>query len=305
MDQARTGIITSQKLVAVPRLNVSGILVKIILFALFNLTAVDVAHSSSRYLHTIYGPSAGISQTVVSGITQSREGFLWLAGRHGRLVRFDGQSFYEVPAPLADAVALAPNGDLWVTRINPAVLMRIAAKDLDRFGELPTTSYPLDLGAPVTLNSLQFGRSGTLWIATNRGLYRFEHGHFVTAIPGIDISRVEETSTGHLLMTTHIGFLEWDGAHVVSHPEIAKNLSLKPSQIFHVYQDRSGVIWYCTTAGVARQTGNTLEKVGPWGGSHGSYRVYEDPTGAIWFIRADGVYRAVDHGDSHGLELMD
>ena len=256
-----------------------------LLVALFNLAGAPAAFASSRYIRTVYGPNFGISQTVVNGITQSRQGFLWMAGRHGRLVRFDGQSFYEVPAPLADAIALAPNGDLWITRSSPAMLMRIAAKDLDRFGELPVTSYPFDVAGPVTLHYLQFGRSGTLWLATNRGLYRFDNGKFVVVIPGPDIARFEETLTGHLLMATNEGYLEWDGSRLVSHPDIAKKLGVKPNQIFHVYEDRRGSVWYCTASGLARQTGNTIEKLGPWGGSHGTYRVYEDPGGTIWVGR--------------------
>ena len=273
----------------------------IALFAVFNVAGVHAASLSSRYIRTTYGPEVGISQTVVNSITQSRQGFLWMAGRHGRLIRFDGQSFYEVPAPLADTVALAPNGDLWITRTSPAILMRIAAKELDQFGELPATSYPFNVGAPVTLNYLQFGRGGTLWLATNRGLYRFDHGKFVAVIPGPDISRLEETLTGHLLMATTEGYLEWDGAKLVSHPEIAKELGLQPRQIFHVYEDRRGAMWYCTASGIARRIGSAIVKLEPWGAGHGTYRVYEDPSGALWFIRADGIYRAIDNG----LELFD
>ncbi len=272
-----------------------------LLFALFNLAGVQAAPLFSRYIRTAYGPDFGIAQTVVNSVTQSRQGFLWLAGRHGRLVRFDGRSFYEVPAPLADSIGLAPNGDLWITRTSPAVLMRIAAKDLDRFGELPVTSYPFNMGAAVTLHYLQFGRSGALWLATNRGLYQFDNGKFSAVISGPDIGRFEETSTGHLLMATDEGFLEWDGAHVVSHPEIAEELGVKPNQIFHVFQDRRGATWYCTASGVARQVGNAIERLGHWGAGHGTYRVYEDSSGAIWVSGTDGVFRVEDHA----LDLID
>ena len=272
-----------------------------VLFAVCSLAGIQAAPLAGRYIRTVYGAEFGISQTVVNGMTQSGQWFLWMAGRHGRLVRFDGRSFYEVPAPLADAVALAPNGDLWISRTSPAILMRIAAKELDRFGELPATTYPFDAGAPVTLHYLQFGRSGTLWLATNRGLYRFDNGKFSAVIPGPDISRLEETSSGHLLMATSEGYLEWDGVRLVPHPEIAKELGLQPRQIFHVYEDRHGAVWYCTASGVARRIGDRIEKLAPWGAGHGSYRVYEDASGAIWFSRADGVYRAVDDG----LALVD
>src|SRR5271169_2482947 len=176
--------------------------------AMFFAVLNQAAPASSQYIRTDYGPSSGIPLYSANRITQSRQGFLWMAGGNSRLVRFDGQSFYEVPAPLADAVALAPNGDLWLTRTRPATLMRIAAQDLDRFGDLPFTSYPFDTGTPAALQYLQFGRDGTLWLAASLGIYRFDNGKFVAVISRPDISRFEEASSGHLLLATTQGCLE-------------------------------------------------------------------------------------------------
>lgn len=284
----------------IPLAGYSRIPVIAIGLALWNLATAQAGSSPSRYIRTAYGPNSGIPQFIVNSVAQSRQGFLWLAGGHNHLIRFDGQSFYVVPAPAANALAIAPNGDLWASQQQPARLIRIAAESLGEFGELPATSYSFDADEHVILYDLHFGRDGTLWLPTNRGLYRFDKGKLIAVVPGLDIGAVEETSAGRLLIISR-GYSEWDGAHLIPHPEVAKELGIQPRQIFRVYEDRSGAIWYCTASGVARRVGQHMEKLQPWGDGQGIYGVYQDPGGTIWFRGARGVYRAVDHG----LELAD
>lgn len=281
--------------------NVEGLPRLAIVFAMTGCMAAQPAPLISRYIHTVYGIDRGMPETIIHTITQSREGFLWMTDGNQHLIRFDGQSFYEVPAPFANSLALAPNGDLWVVRCKPPVLTRIGAADLNRFGDLPSTPYRMAAPPQAVLRFIQFGRDGALWVAASTGLYRFENGRFVPVIPDVGVTRIEESSNGHLQIVTDKDYFEWDGARLIAHPEIARELGVKTGEIFHVFEDRRGVTWYCTASGVARRRGNRIERLEPWGAGHGAYRVYEDPSGAMWFARADGVYRAAENA----LELAD
>jgi hypothetical protein len=46
---------------------------------------------------------------------------------------------------------------------------------------------------------------------------------------------------------------------VIGHPEIVTALGIGADDLFHVMQDRSGVMWYCTREGIFRQSGASLK----------------------------------------------
>ena len=107
-----------------------------------------------------------------------------------------------------------------------------------------------------------------------------DRGKMLAVIPGEDISRVEEASDGRLLIITGNGFVEWDGLRIIRHPELPGELGTPPNGIFHVFEDRQGVTWFCTAGGVARRVNGVLQKISPYGVSmRPAYRVYEDPQG--------------------------
>src|SRR6202034_3763321 len=123
---------------------------------------------------------------------------------------------------------------------------------------------------------------------------------FLPVIPRLGIYRIEEASNGHLLVITSEGFVEWDGSRAVPHPEVAKQLGVRTDEVFHVLEDSNGVTWFCTTQGVARRIGGSIEKLPPYGPKgHGAFRTYEDPRGNVWIAKTEGLFRAT----ATGLEL--
>jgi PAS domain S-box-containing protein len=111
------------------------------------------------------------------------------------------------------------------------------------------------------------------------------------------ISRIEENSDGHLLIITGRGFVEWDGARIIPHPQIAQQLGVATNGVFHVYEDHKGVTWFCTSKGVARSVGGRITRLEPNGLLHGAaWRVYEDPQGSIWVLTQLGLFRATASG---------
>src|SRR5262249_51181589 len=149
-------------------------------------------------------------------------------------------------------------------------------------GPLETTSYHAGLRPDSSIVCLHFSRSGVLWVGTSQGLYRFEHSVFSPVIPNLNIAAIEESANGNLLLTTSQGFMEWDGSRSVPHPELTNDLGVKPDEIYQVLEDSRGVTWICTSLGIARRVGNSIEKLQPWGAKHRALRVYEDPQNNVW-----------------------
>ena len=261
--------------------------------------ALDPSQPFNSYLRTRFSNEDGLTSSVVHEIVQSQDGFLWLTAGSDILTRFDGRHFTNASFPSAHHLAMAPDGDLWVG--TDGGLQRIAATALNQFGQLPVTLYHPGPGLGSHIICLHFSRSGILWVGTGGGLYRFERGVFSSVIPRLGTFRIEETSNGHLLVITAEGFMEWDGERVVPHPEFAVQLGVKTDEVFHVLEDSRGVTWFCTSSGIARRTGGSIEKLRPFGPKgHGAFRAYEDPQGNVWFAMAEGLFRAT----ATGLELV-
>jgi signal transduction histidine kinase/ligand-binding sensor domain-containing protein len=260
--------------------------------------ALDPNQPFSSYLRTRFGNEDGLISDIVHDIVQSHDGFLWLSVGSSTLTRFDGRHFLEIPYPRARVLAVAPDGDLWVGTDDG--LERIPAAALNQFGRLPSTSYHPGPGPGSHIVCLHFSRSGVLWVGTAGGLYRFERSGFSPVIPRLVVNRIEEGSNGHLLVATSEGFVEWDGSRAVPHPDLAKQLGVRTDEVFQVLEDSHGVTWFCTTLGVARRAGGSIEKLQPYGPKgHGAGRAYEDPQGNLWFAKAEGLFRAT----AAGLEL--
>ncbi len=261
--------------------------------------ALDPHQPFNSYLRTHFNTEDGLPSGIIDDFVQSRDGFLWLRMSGGFLVRFDGQHFtgFDAPAKVR-AMAMAQNGDLWLGTDDH--LERVPAGELNQFGRLPAVSYHTGAGGASNIVCLHVSRDGALWVGTTAGLYRFADGSFSPIVPGLAIHRIEEASNSHILAVTSAGFTEWDGSRTIEHPEIAAELDVKSDQVFQVFEDRDRVTWFCTTKGVARRIGSSIEKLPPYGpGGHGVMRAYEDPQGNVWFLKADGLYRAT----AGGLEL--
>jgi len=260
--------------------------------------AFDPSQPFNQYIVSRFSTEDGLPSGILNDIVQSQDGFLWLSVAGSVLTRFDGRHFTQFPYPQARVLAIAPDGDLWVgIEGTYGGLERIPAAALSQFGRLPAISYHPGPGPGSRIICLRFSRSGALWVGTAGGLYRFDSGGFSFVIPRLSIYRIEEASNGHLLVITSEGFVEWDGSHVVRHPELAKQLGVRTGEIFHVLEDRHGVTWFCTSQGVARKIGASIQRLEPYGPTgHGAVRMYEDPQGNLWFAMFEGLFRATAAG---------
>jgi len=277
----------------------------VILIATCRGLALDPGQPASSYLRKTFTIEDGLPTNEVYAILQTQNGFLWV-GTDAGLARFDGQRFTPINIGLGVAQQIpvrslltTPEGDLWVG--TDAGLARIPSAALDHFDRALVTMYHVGVGQSDQILCIHRSRAGTLWVGTSGGLYRFDRGNFFSIIPRDMISRIEESSDGHLLIITGHGFVEWDGARIIPHPEIAQQLGVSTNSVFHVFEDHEGVTWFCTSAGVARRVGGHITKIEPYGLPRGgAWRVYEDPQGTIWVVAQLGFFRA----SATGLEPL-
>jgi signal transduction histidine kinase/ligand-binding sensor domain-containing protein len=251
-------------------------------------SALDPNQRASSYIRTTFTVENGLSSNVVNSILQTQNGFLWI-GTDAGLNRFDGRHFSPIyfrgsgstPQGIVSALAEGPDGDLWIG--TSAGLLRIARPGLDEFDRSLSTFYHPGAGISDEITCLHFSPDGALWVGTAAGLYRFTGNRFDIVIPLASISRIEGAADGHMLIASARGFIELDGRQIVEHPGLPDQLGIPPNAFFHVYQDRSRVVWFCTSAGLARRVNGSIERLQPYGaGGHGIFRVYEDPQGSLW-----------------------
>jgi ligand-binding sensor domain-containing protein len=254
--------------------------------------ALDPQSPASRYRRTTFTTEDGLGANVINDILQTRDGFLWIATYQG-LTRFDGQHFTQVSFPKMDAsvrsMAEGPDGDLWFG--TAAGAFRVSPRILDQRGDPRVTVYHLGPPRDDRVSKVLFGRDGTLWASTRHGLYRWNGGSdFSPAANGIEIHHFEQAPDDHILIpNSSKGYVEWDGTRAVDHSEVAQQLGVRPDQVFHVFPDRQGALWFATARGLFRQFGGSATNVG--GRGRAIYQTYQDANGNYWISTDGGVFR--------------
>ena len=217
---------------------------------------------AERYAFRIYGPEEGLASSEVRVVGQDGFGFLWVGTARG-LFRFDGSWFRTYRArdglPGEKIVALHETADqtLWV-----GTTKGLAYLAGERF---QTVALPAGakLSGPQSITSDVAGR---LYLATRAGL-----------VIGEPVRRT--------------------GAHVSYRFEVRPAPgSVGGPQVYSVYLDRDGTLWYGCGAKLCRASKGKVtvhgEEAGlpktPW------RAVIRDGNGALWVRSRTGIYRRAD-----------
>jgi serine/threonine protein kinase/ligand-binding sensor domain-containing protein len=116
-----------------------------------------------------YDAHDGLTNTTISGITQTTDGLLWVGSENG-LFRWDGRHFSRfgrddgLPANLITRLAAAPDGTLWVG--TQTGLGRVAA------GKVTPTADLSGLPEGERIYELGFDGDGRLLVGTGKALFR-------------------------------------------------------------------------------------------------------------------------------------
>lgn len=161
-----------------------------VLIGLFSsLTAANTKANTTANMTTIVHSGPIVSQisqvageplTGIKGILHSQSGFIWLASSDG-LLRFDGQSIKRFENQTNNANSLPANdvramvedeqGIIWlITR--GGGLSRFEPKT-EQFINFQTNDQPTSIDS-LQLNSIALGQNNQLWIASDKGINRFD-----------------------------------------------------------------------------------------------------------------------------------
>lgn len=197
------------------------------------------AQSLAYMNHQSWSTEAGLPQSSVHQILQSREGYLWLA-TEGGAVRCDGVSFktfsHETDPAFTsnDVTSLAEDrdGNLWFGTADG--LIERSKEQLRHFGQ------PDGLPASSIL-SLAVSRDGSILILTSGGLVSFKDSHFMPLQKQLShLDRLLPESDGSVILATSEGLQRFRDNAVQPMP---LSLSLSHSEARGIEMQQNGALW--------------------------------------------------------------
>ena len=148
-------------------------------------------------------------------------------------------------------------------------------------------------------DTIEFTRDGALWVGSDDGLFRFDHGPAsVSILSGVPISQIEESSDGHLFMKAAQEFVEWDGVRIVDHPRPPARLGVSDDGFFRVIRDHNRLM-FCTGEGAVHMAGHSVRcyphpKAGAPLGRH--VHAHRGPARQSMGAHDDGLFRRTAGG---------
>lgn len=153
-------------------------------------SALDGSRTLLQYVHDSWGVENGFPGGTIYAIARSSDGYLWLGTEHG-LVRFDGDEFKAIPAPLPGHRPVGAvrgliedaDGNLWIRLDGPRLL-----RYRDGIFKDAVAKFGLSDATFTAMSQTSQGEL-LLWGPRNRTL-RFHGGHFTRINPRDDINGI-------------------------------------------------------------------------------------------------------------------
>ena len=207
---------------------------------------------AERYSHT-----NGLTSEFAESIFQDSEGDIWV-GTNAGMDRFRQSAATAISSPSRPYMALAPGdrGTVWVASTNYALQLvqarRLLAKMPEEFAQIPDRSP----------SSIYRDENGTLWMATDLGLSRFD-GRRLSQFPYPHEKKYDADSRGAAITMT---------------------------------EDRRGGMWVSILGdGVYRFSGGNWTSLEALGGPKGiALSAFTDPNGTVWLAFLDQTVVQID-----------
>jgi signal transduction histidine kinase/ligand-binding sensor domain-containing protein len=246
--------------------------------------AADVP--SDKYSVTSWTDQEGLPLSQIWALTQTSDGFLWLATTAG-LVRFDGQTFRlgvpGLPEGEVTTVRASRDGSLWVA-LNDGRVSRL------NFDGTLKTFGPGDGLTAGRVTELLEDRQGTVWAGAPGGLFRFRDGKWAAVGAVGAVNSLYEDRHGNLLVgSTRLGAMMLE-----ANTDQLKELGTSRTTVNSFSEDPSGGLWANDgDQGYRLLRGPTTSSLPPTGlkGEVG-YRLLHDGNGDMWIATSfEGLVR--------------
>ena len=170
--------------------------------------ALDPRKAITQYIQTAWNTNAGLPESSVHSIAQTKDGYLWLATEQG-LARFDGVRFTafnrrdskSIPSDYVTTLLAGRDGSLWIgTDSGLAHLQSGVFQTYTRGNGLTGEN----------ISALFQSGDGSLWIGTEAGGSQLKDGQFRAytsrnGLPGNHIRAIQEDRHGALWFGTDAG----------------------------------------------------------------------------------------------------
>jgi diguanylate cyclase (GGDEF)-like protein len=243
-----------------------------------------------------WGTEQGLPSNIAIDITQTRDGYLWLASYDG-IVRFDGVSFRlfaESDMPGLDRASF------WRVTVDSAgALWGASERDgLVRYaGGRWTVFRERDGLKSDKVTALLPDTGNVLWVGTRNGVSRVRNGRIEPfpsprGMEDLFVTDLARDRAGNLWIgTVAEGVLRYRDGRYERPAEVG---SLTAEHVSSLYADRDGSVWIGTyDAGITRLRGGVatrLAAVGP-GVPRRVNAILRDGEGTLWLAAENGLFR--------------
>jgi ligand-binding sensor domain-containing protein/AraC-like DNA-binding protein len=279
----------------------------------FQLWALDPNKTVDQYLVDQWGLSDGIPSDTILSISQTHDGYLWLA-TSGGLVKFDGMKFSVIPFTAREEVFpeetfpitlfLDREGALW---IGSDAGLTLYNRQTGRF----KTFTPADGLTGDRIRRIKDDMNGNLWITffssyanrfSNGKFFAFDSSH---GLEGKKIDAIVEDRKGNLLFGSRENgvFIYKDGKFSgYSIPGLDKSHTITT-----MYEDSKGDLWIGTTNGLLKVTDKGYKMYTTGTGLTDNFitSILEDSDRNIWIGTTAGLNRTKkNQEDSPGFDSL-
>jgi ligand-binding sensor domain-containing protein/signal transduction histidine kinase len=270
------------------------------ILAALALCLTPLSFAATGYSRRIWRTQDGLPQSEIQALTQTPDGYLWI-GTPGGLVRFDGVRFVvfdrsNTPSFRDDSVlALAVGLDqsLWIGSEGGGLLQLLNG----RFRAFGTKEGLTNL----FVRALHVDRAGTVWVGTDRGLFRLHNGKLLRQdgqpdLPIASVQTMAEDRAGRLWVGGFFGLMYEERGKLHRYPA--------STSVRSIFETAGGTLWFATTHGLqklsAAALGSPLTPAAAPAGAHAS-KLYEDRDGNLWIgAVGEGLHRL--RGETYGEE---
>ena len=246
---------------------------------------------------TVYSRAQGLLGQNVYPVLADRSGSVWMGVwptgvsriTNGRVVNYtvaDG-----LASGLVTSLAEDRQGRVWVASHHDSN-GGLRVFDNGRFREAGQTLVP-----PQTfIHAMLHDRAGALWLGTNVGLVRYQHGVATTfttkdGLPSDDVKAIIEDPDGRIWVGTFGGVTSWQAGVIKSWTE---RDGLPGGVVRALYRDRDGVLWVGTyDGGLGRYKDGRFSRITTREGlyDNGVFQILEDRRGYFWMSSNRGIHR--------------
>lgn len=254
--------------------------------------ALTPTRQITQFIHDKWSVQDGLPPGMVTTVTQSQEGYLWL-GTFGGLVRYDGVDFTlfdksEAALQMSDKVfAVAPSKDGTVYFATAAGLFKIKKDSI-------TPIIIKSIIPNEQINKLFVDKKNVLWIGTSGGLLRKENAtiqriHAAQQLPrGFRYSLAESTD-GSLYIGTPDGIFSFRNS-TLTRLETQNFQGLVTALTI----DKNNTLWIGTNSGLGRKSAMSELVITSADGLAGDViqSLFTDSDGNVWIGTNQGLSRA-------------